>query len=62
MSVSKEAVQAALKELIDPNTQKDFVTSREVKNITIEGDVVSLEIELGYPAQTQIESIRRLVK
>ena len=62
MSVSKEAIQAALKELIDPNTQKDFVTSREVKNIAIEGDVVSLEIELGYPAQTQIESLRRLVK
>ena len=44
MSVSKEAIQAALKELIDPNTQKDFVTSREVKNIAIEGDVMSLEI------------------
>ena len=62
MAASKEAVQAALKALIDPNTQKDFVTSREIKNITIDGDTVSLEIELGYPAQTQIEAIRRLVK
>ena len=62
MAVSKEAVQAALQELIDPNTQKDFVTSREVRNIAIDGDTVSLEIELGYPAQTQIESLRRLVK
>ena len=62
MTIDKEAVQAALQAVIDPNTQKDFVTSREVKSIAIEGDTVSLEIELGYPAQTQIENIRRLVK
>ena len=61
MAVTKDAVQAALKGLIDPNTQKDFVTSKEVKNINVDGDSVSLEIELGYPANSQLNAIRNLV-
>ena len=61
MAVTKEAVEAALKNLIDPNTQKDFVTSKEVKNITVDGDSASLEIELGYPANSQLNAIRNLV-
>ena len=61
MAVTKEAVEAALKNLIDPNTQKDFVTSKEVKNINVDGDSVSLEIELGYPANSQLNAIRNQV-
>ena len=61
MAVTKEAVEAALKNLIDPNTQKDFVASREVKGINVDGDTVSLEIELGYPANSQLNAIRNLV-
>ena len=61
MAVTMDAVQAALNGLIDPNTQKDFVTSKEVKNINVDGDSVSLEIELGYPANSQLNAIRNLV-
>lgn len=53
-----EVVQTALKEWVDPNTQKDYVTSRSVKNLKVAEGKVSLEIELGYPAQSQIENIR----
>ena len=31
MSVSIEQVQAALKELIDPNTQKDFIATKSAR-------------------------------
>ena len=61
MAVTKEAVEAALKNLIDPNTQKDFVASKEVKSINVNRDTVSLEIELGYPANSQLNAIRNLV-
>jgi len=61
MAVSNDAVQTALKNLIDPNTQKDYVSTRSAKNIKIDGGKVSLDIELGYPAKTQIESIRKAV-
>ena len=61
MAVTMDAVQAALKNLIDPNTQKDYVSTRSAKNIKIDGDTVSLDIELGYPAKTQIASIHSAV-
>ncbi|MCX7897325.1 MAG: iron-sulfur cluster carrier protein ApbC [Rhodocyclaceae bacterium] len=61
MAITEQSVQDALKRVIDPNTGKDFVTSRSAKNIKVEGDNVSLDIELGYPAKTQIEPIRTMV-
>ncbi|MCX7136238.1 MAG: iron-sulfur cluster carrier protein ApbC [Proteobacteria bacterium] len=61
MAITEQQVQAALKELTDPNTGKDYVTGKEAKNIKIDGDNVSLDILLGYPARTQIEPIRKQV-
>lgn len=61
MAVTIEAVQAALKDLIDPNTEKDYLLTRSAKNIKVAGADVSLDIELGYPAKTQIDEIRRTV-
>ena len=61
MSLTVEAVQAALKGLIDPNTQIDFVTSKSVKNIRVDGSDISLDIVLGYPAKSQFDSIRQSV-
>ena len=61
MAITEQQVQAALKELTDPNTGKDYVTGKEAKNIKIDGDNVSLDILLGYPAKTQIELIRKQV-
>src|SRR5215510_3478838 len=58
MTITVEQVQEALKELTDPNTQKDYVTSKSARNIKVEGDKVSAEILLGYPAKSQIEPIR----
>ena len=61
MAVTIDAVQTALKDLIDPNTQKDYVSTRSAKNIKVDGDKVSLDIELGYPAKTQLDGIRSAV-
>ncbi len=61
MAVTKEAVVAVLSGLVDANTQKDYVSSRSAKNIQVDGDKVSLDIELGYPAKSQIEPIRAAV-
>jgi len=61
MPATQEQIHAALKEIVDPNTGKDFVATRSAKNIRIEGEDVSLEIELGYPAKSQWEPIRKLV-
>jgi ATP-binding protein involved in chromosome partitioning len=61
MAVTMDAVLAVLKELVDPNTKKDFITTRSAKNIKVDGGTVSLDVELGYPAKTQVETIRAAV-
>jgi ATP-binding protein involved in chromosome partitioning len=61
MAINEAQVQSILKQLVDPNTTKDFVATRSVKNIRIAGDDVSLDIELGYPGKSQFEPIRRQV-
>ena len=45
------AIATALAAAVDPNTGKDFVAGKAVKNIRIDGDDVSFDVELGYPAK-----------
>jgi len=59
MAVTEQQVLDALKELTDPNTRKDYVASKSARNVKVEGDKVSVDILLGYPAKSQIEPIRK---
>jgi ATP-binding protein involved in chromosome partitioning len=59
MAVTEQQVLDALKELIDPNTRKDYVSSKSARNVKVEGDKISLDVLLGYPAKSQIELIRK---
>ena len=61
MSVTPELIQAALKNLVYPNTKIDFVTAKNIKNLRVEGGDISLDIVLGYPAKSQFDSIRKSV-
>jgi ATP-binding protein involved in chromosome partitioning len=62
MSVNELDVQSALKNLIDPNTKKDFVSGKSVKNIQVKNGDVSLDILLGYPAKSVWGDIQSLVE
>jgi len=61
MSISTAQVQDALKSVIDPNTGRDFLATKSARNIKAEGADISLDIELGYPAKSQIDPLRREV-
>ncbi len=61
MSITVEDVKAALSQVVDPNTAKDFIATKSVRNLKIENGEIALEIELGYPANSQIEPIRASV-
>jgi ATP-binding protein involved in chromosome partitioning len=59
MTVTEQSVLEALKGVVDPNTGRDFVSSKSIKNLTVsDGDVV-FEVELGYPAKSQIAGFRK---
>ncbi len=62
MSVTESQVQTALKELVDPNTQKDFISSKSARNIRIEGGKVSVDVVLPYPAKMVMADIKRRVE
>jgi ATP-binding protein involved in chromosome partitioning len=59
MAINEVDVKAVLGTLIDPNTGKDFVSTRSVKSIKVAGADVEVDIELGYPGRSQFEPIRR---
>jgi ATP-binding protein involved in chromosome partitioning len=61
MSLSEAQVQETLRQLVDPNTGKDFVAGRAARNIKVSAGQVSVDIELGYPGKSQHEPIRRQV-
>src|SRR5438445_8297155 len=61
MPLTEAQVQSVLKNLVDPNTGKDFLSTRPARNVKLSGDDVSLDIELGYPGKSQHEPIRRQV-
>jgi ATP-binding protein involved in chromosome partitioning len=58
-TVTESALLEALKAVVDPNTGKDFVSTKQVKKLRIEGGDVAFDVELGYPAASQIAALRR---
>lgn len=52
-------VLQALKTVVDPNTGHDFVSSRALKNLHVQDGDVSFDVELGYPAKSQIPGFRK---
>jgi len=59
MALTEQALQAALQTVIDPNTGKDFVSTKALKNLQIKDSDVSFDVVLGYPAKSQIPALRK---
>ena len=59
MSVTEQAIMEALRGVTDPNTGKDFVSTKAVRQLQVNDGDVSFEVELGYPAKSQIPALRK---
>jgi ATP-binding protein involved in chromosome partitioning len=59
MPLTDAALLDALKTVIDPNTGRDLVSTKALRNLRIDGADVSFDVELGYPARTQIPALRQ---
>ena len=62
MSVSKEQIESAIKEYIDPYLEKDLVTAGAVKDTAIDGDKVKIKVVLGYPAYGYVDKLTEELK
>ncbi|HVR52082.1 MAG TPA: iron-sulfur cluster carrier protein ApbC [Pseudorhodoferax sp.] len=58
MPVTEQALLEALKQVVDPNTGKDLVSSKALRNLSVQGGEVAFDVELGYPAKSQIPVLR----
>jgi ATP-binding protein involved in chromosome partitioning len=56
MAVTQQTLLNAFSSVTDPNTGKDFVSSKCIKNMTVEGGAVRFDLELGYPFQSQMSA------
>jgi len=61
-SMTRQAVEEKLKEVIDPHTGSDLVSAKSIKNIEIDGEKISIEIELGYPAKSWEAELVKMVE
>ena len=62
MAVTETDVEQCLRGVTDPNTGRDFVATKSVKKIRVDGDSVNVDLQLGYPAKSQHEVLKRLVR
>ncbi len=61
--LSKEQVEAALKQIQDPYIGKDLVASNTVKAIDVNGEgVVKVSVKLGYPAKGMVEDLTKEIE
>ncbi|KAF0815055.1 Iron-sulfur cluster carrier protein [Andreprevotia sp. IGB-42] len=56
------AIQSALDALVDANTGKPYAAAKAFRNLRVDGGRVSLEVSLGYPAQSQFGVIAAQVE
>jgi len=59
MSLTDSALLQALQAVVDPNTGRDFVSTKQLRDLRIDGADVSFAIELGYPARSQVPALRK---
>ena len=60
MSLPTEAdLLEQLKTVTDPNTGRDFVSAKQLRNLRIEGADVTFDVELGYPGKSQVAPLRK---
>ena len=59
MPVDSQALLTALQAVTDPNTGNDFVSTKALKNLQATDGDVAFDLEMGYPAKSQIPALRR---
>ena len=58
-TVTEAALTEALRAVRDPQTGVDYVASRQLENLRVEGGDVSFDIVLGYPAKSLHPALRK---
>jgi len=60
--LSTSAIEAQLSSVQDRYLEKDIVSSKALKNIEIDGEKVSIRVELGYPAGSYRNELKQVIE
>jgi ATP-binding protein involved in chromosome partitioning len=61
MSITKQQIESVLSQVTDQNMDTDLMAAKSVKDITIDGDKLSITLELGYPAAGYFATLKQSV-
>jgi ATP-binding protein involved in chromosome partitioning len=62
VSINEAQVRELLQQTVDPTTGKDYVSSKEIKQVKVAGADVAVEVLLGYPAHSQLQAVRQQIE
>ncbi|NKB61356.1 MAG: iron-sulfur cluster carrier protein ApbC [Gammaproteobacteria bacterium] len=62
MSITRETVEEKLGGVIDPHTGKSLMKGKSIKDIRVDGDKVSIDIVLGYPAKSWTPELTKMIQ
>jgi ATP-binding protein involved in chromosome partitioning len=62
MNLDEHGLRDLLSRVVDPNTGKDLVRDKSLRKLRIDESEISIDIELGYPARSQVPVIRALIE
>ena len=62
MPLAQSDIENALRTLVDPNLDRDWVSAKAVKKIEIEDSRVRVKVALGYPAASFHAELKRLIE
>ena len=61
-TISREQVEKVLSGVEDPNIKQDLISAKAVKDITIDNDAVTINIQLAYPAEGSKQQLTESIK
>ncbi len=59
MAITEQGLMEALAQVRDPYSGKDYVSTRAVRNVSINGGDVAFDVEIGYPARSLVPELRQ---
>ncbi|MFB3059709.1 MAG: iron-sulfur cluster assembly protein, partial [Gammaproteobacteria bacterium] len=62
MPITKQQIESALGQVTDQYMETDLIAAKSVKDIAIDGNKVSVTIELGYPAAGYFDSLKQAIQ
>jgi len=62
MTLTREQVQNVLKQVVDPNSDIDLVSSKAVSEISVDHGSVVVDLRLGYPAKIWAKDLASMVQ